>query len=216
MKRTFSKLALVFAVTAPAVFAQYTYSLVDTTMAGPPSGNWTSSNYFGNDMLSGGSEVRAVIVSPNFEFYLGITDCYNSCTLGGISNFTTGYQLVLGSGGVVLYSTWLNYNTYPTGLLYYTLTSATIPTVQTGSVVRAIVRSDPSGGYDIILYVNNVLGLFYHDTTPAASPAGSVGFFFQNGPAATFVSEGDVGPLDTVAQTRFPLRASALLLSSTM
>jgi len=219
VKRLLRKLPFAFALAAPLVFAQYSYFIVDTTMAGPPAvGNssWTTTNSNGSDMLTPGphlgygGEVRAVSTGTGgFQIDLATYDCYNNCMIGNASNFTTGYQLGIAGNSVSLSSTWLNQQTFPASPQYYQLTTATIPTLQTGSVIRAICRGDAAGGVDIIVYVNNALVLFYHDTTPLAQTYGAIGFDFYYppyvNPATTFVIEGDAGPLYTGAPNAIPV-----------
>ena len=177
-------------------------------MAGPPStGTWATTNSLGTDMLAwrGGSEVRAVYVTGGnnlFQIYLAAYDCYSGCSQGSATNFTSGYQIAVYGSSIVLYSTWVN--PLNSNVQYYTLTSTTISALQTGSVIRALARDDPAGGVDVILYVNNSLAMFYHDTNSLAISGGSVGFNFAWGAANTYVSEGDVGPLDTTAPNAVP------------
>lgn len=54
MRRLLSKLLFAFVFAAPLVLAQYTYFIVDKTMAGPPShgGNWVTGNSAGTDLLN--------------------------------------------------------------------------------------------------------------------------------------------------------------------
>ncbi len=158
MRNLLPKFLLAFSFLTPIAFGQYSYFLTDTTMAGPPSSSWTTSNSAGTDMLvnsSGGGEVRGVFVSgggPFFQIYLAAYDCYGSCSEGGVSNFTSGYQLTFSPGGtgylppggqVQLYSTWVNYSTgtAPTTLL----STQSIPNLVTGSDPRRLASRSGDG-----------------------------------------------------------------------
>jgi hypothetical protein len=208
------KFALVLAVASPLSFGQYSYFINDTTMAGPPSSLWTTSNGDGTDMVSGrttyGGEVKGVYVSGNpysFQMYLASYDCYSGCSEGSATNFTTGYALGIGTrfGGnyVSLGSTWLNPSSGTTES--FSLTTATIPTLNNGDVIRAVCRPDATSGIDIIVYVNNSLVLFYNDTNSLAFIGGAIGFDFPfGGSADTYVSAGYAGLLYTGAPTAIP------------
>ena len=195
MNRLLLKFSLA-ALCAPLAFGQWTYFLKDTTMAGPPSPNWTTSNRTGTDMLTGpltGGEIRAVVAgNGGFGIYLAASDCNNPCQY---LPYTSGYSVNFQSNGSVsLNGTWVN-----SGQVNgYYLSGASIPTLQPGSIVRAVARPDPVSGVDIIVYVNNSLVLFYNDTMNLGTAYGSYGFVFP-GSATSYVSEGDAAVLYTGA-----------------
>jgi hypothetical protein len=66
-------------------------------------------------------------------------------------------------------------------------------------------------GIDIIVYVNNVLQLFYRDTMSGIAPAAGLGFNFSwGGGASTYITEGDAGHLYTGAPSGTTISASPM------
>ena len=94
------------------------------------------------------------------------------------------------------------------------LSQVLLYSIHDGSILRAIVRPDPSGGTDIIVYADSVLAMWYHDSQGLGPGSyGSVGVGVSSDTVAgDLISEADLGYLDTTPPNAIP--ASSITASA--
>lgn len=231
MKRLLPLIAL--AAWAPFGFGQYSYFLsqnlytptwADWTVNGTMTPYWFTSGSYGGmgqgsngtmqstGQISGGEvemTIRQDPSNPGGEFVAVL----GAAPDAGIENdyaYTVFVAPRQGTGAsqIYLYGTGWNYN-YSPPQIQNNYMAQTTATISDGAVVRSIVRPDATSGTDIIVYVNNVLVLWYRDSAGLAGYYGTIGVgvdcsFCIWPSGGDLISEANLGYLDTTPPNAIP------------
>ena len=234
MKRVLAGLAA-FLLFVSVASAAYTYFLTENlytpnwsnwNVYGTMTPTWFASGGYGgitgnsnnggymidNNTNVFGGEVRMTI---RYDGSGGVFSSYLLAILDSQSGNEDYYQIQINVGGsnyggnstVGLYKAWTAPNDYgqevwQTAFLGWSNSFS----AEDGMVMRSVVRTDAAGGYDIIVYINNVLVDWYHDTGTGGPTYGGMGVGVTGNTitGGTLMSEADLGQLDTTAPNAIP------------